>query len=381
MNTEVLVIGGGPAGLSAAITAKELGRDVLLVDENARVGGQLIKQTHKFFGSKHHYCGVRGIDIAKILFDRVQNEGIQVLLEASAIGIYENGAEGSCADRKTYRKVGIVRSGASHKECTTHEYGELLEVNAMGIIVATGASENMLAFPNNDLPGIYGAGAVQTLMNVYGVPPGENVLMVGSGNIGLIVSYQLMQAGIQVVGIVEALPTIGGYLVHAAKVRRLGIPIYTSHTIKEAIGKNEVEGAVIVELDKDWHPISGTEKFINCDVICLAVGLSPSTELLWQAGCQMEYVPELGGHVPIHNERMETNIEGIYVAGDASGIEEAVTAILEGRIAGAACAAKIEATTKAEAIINGTLKELEEFRAGPFSQKIKEGKSKLYQLL
>jgi len=380
MDTEVLVIGGGPAGLSAAVTARELGRDVLLVDEDTKIGGQLVKQTHKFFGSKEHYCGVRGIDIATILFDRAQNEGVQILLEASAIGIYENNSKGSHTGRMTCGRVGIVKSEGSHTGRMTCGDDEFLEVNAKGIIVAAGASENMLAFPNNDLPGIYGAGAVQTLMNVYGVSPGENVLMVGSGNIGLIVSYQLMQAGIQVVGIIEALPTIGGYLVHASKVRRLGIPIYTSHTIKEAIGKDEVEGAVIVKLDENWNPISGTEKFINCDVICLAVGLSPSTELLWQAGCKMEYMPELGGHVPLHNERMETNIEGIYVAGDASGIEEAVTAILEGRIAGAACTAKIKPSAEAEEMVHNTLKELEEFREGPFSQKIKEGKRRLYQL-
>jgi sarcosine oxidase subunit alpha len=369
------VIGGGPAGLSAAVTAKELGRDVILVDEDTKIGGQLVKQTHKFFGSKEHYCGVRGIDIATLLFDRAQNEGVEILLEASAIGIYENNSKAFCG------RVGIVKPKGSHTGLMNSGDEELLEVDAKGIIVAAGASENMLAFPNNDLPGIYGAGAVQTLMNVYGVPPGENVLMVGSGNIGLIVSYQLMQAGINVVGIVEVLPTIGGYLVHASKVRRLGIPIYTSHTVKEAIGEDEVEGAVIVELDEDWNPIAGTEKAITCDVICLAVGLSPSTELLWQAGCKMQYVSELGGHIPIHNERMETNKEGIYVAGDASGIEEAVTAILEGRIAGAACAARIKPASEAEEIVSKTLEELEEFRAGPFSWKTKEGKSKLYQLV
>ena len=94
----------------------------------------------------------------------------------------------------------------------------------------------MLAFVNNDLPGVYGAGAVQTLMNLYGVVPGNNILMVGAGNIGLIVSYQLLQAGIKVEAIVEALPKIGGYLVHAAKIRRLGVPIYTSHSLKEVYG-------------------------------------------------------------------------------------------------------------------------------------------------
>ncbi len=111
-----------------------------------------------------------------------------------------------------------------------------IKIKPQSIIVATGASEKFLTFPNNDLPGIYGAGAVQTLMNVYGVAPGKNVVMVGAGNIGLIVSYQLMQAGINVKAIIDASPKIGGYLVHASKIRRMGIPILTSHTVKYAHG-------------------------------------------------------------------------------------------------------------------------------------------------
>ncbi|MDI6839801.1 MAG: NAD(P)/FAD-dependent oxidoreductase [bacterium] len=356
MKTDILVIGGGPAGLSAAITAKSLGTDVIVVDENPKIGGQLIKQTHKFFGSKQHWCGVRGIDIATILMRLVEESGIKVFPNASAIGIYnENGK----------KIVGVVLNNA------------LVPIEADGIIVATGAQENMLNFVNNDLPGVYGAGAVQTLVNVYGVPPGERVLMIGSGNIGLIVSYQLMQAGIQVIGIVEAMPYIGGYLVHASKVRRLGIPIYTSHTIKEAIGTDEVVGAVIVELDSDWNEIAGTEKRLDCDVICLAVGLTPSAELLWQAGCDMVYISELGGYVPWHNKELQTSIHRIYVAGDTSGIEEAVTAILEGRIAGAACAYEIAGVKEAKEIIKQNLHELREFRKGPFGEKARVEKEKL----
>lgn len=358
-STDITVIGGGPAGLSAAINARRLGLQVILVDENPKLGGQLIKQTHKFFGSKQHYCGIRGIDIAKILIEAAKKEEVEMLLETSAIGIYNNG---------NGKVIGVIKDN------------KLINVATKGIIVATGAQENMLAFPNNDLPGVYGAGAVQTLVNVYGVPPGKKVLMVGSGNIGLIVSYQLMQAGIPVIAIIEALPEIGGYLVHAAKVRRLGIPIYTSHTIKNALGKQEVKGAVIAKVDKNWQEIPSTEKRIDCDVICLAVGLAPSVELLWQIGCQTHYLPESGGHVAWHNEFMRTNIPGIYVAGDASGIEEAVTAILEGRVAGIACAQEIKKTKKLNKIISDTLKELQEFREGPFGEKARIGKKKLREL-
>jgi sarcosine oxidase subunit alpha len=353
MKTDVLVVGGGPAGLSAAITARGFGCSVLVVDENPAPGGQLIKQTHKFFGARQHWCGVRGVDIATLLFDRATKDGVQVFLDSSAVGIYEDNV------------IGVVKGEES------------IPVEAKRIVVAAGAQENMLSFENNDLPGIYGAGAVQTLVNVYGVVPGDRVLMVGSGNIGIIVSYQLKQAGIPVVGIVEALPEIGGYLVHAAKVRRLGVPIHVSHTIREAIGVEQVEGATIVELDSQWHEIPGTEKRIECDVICLAVGLTPSTELLQQAGCEMVYVPELGGHVAWHGEYLQTSMPEIYVAGDTSGVEEAVTAILEGRIAGAACAHDITGSEEAKRIIGQSVEELAEFRSGPFGEKAVAGKKKL----
>ena len=359
MKTDILVIGGGPAGLSASLAAKKLRAKVLIVDENPKPGGQLIKQTHKFFGSKEHWCGVRGIDIANLLLNLVNENKIEIWLNASAVGIYNEN------DKKV---VGVVKDE------------EFIRVETQGIIVSAGAQENMLIFENNDLPGVYGAGAVQTLVNVYGVPPGEKVLMIGSGNIGLIVSYQLMQAGIQVVGIVEAMPKIGGYLVHSAKVRRLGIPIYTSHTIKEAIpiNQNEVKVAIIVELDSKWNEIPGTEKKIDCDVICLAVGLTPSCELLQQAGCKMKYISELGGYVAWHNKYMQTSIPEIYVAGDVSGVEEAVTAILEGRVAGASCAKEITGVKEADKIIHHTLKELSEFRSGPFGEKASIGKKKLF---
>ncbi|NJE27131.1 sarcosine oxidase subunit alpha, partial [Thermococcus sp. MV5] len=126
---------------------------------------------------------------------------------------------------------------------------ELIEFRGRAVIVATGAMEKMIPFENNDLPGIYGAGAIQTLMNTYGVKPGDKVLIVGAGNVGLILAYQLIQAGVEVKAIVEAMPKVGGYFVHAAKVRRLGVPILTRHTILRAEGKERVERAVVAQLD------------------------------------------------------------------------------------------------------------------------------------
>ena len=124
-------------------------------------------------------------------------------------------------------------------------------------------------------------------MNVHGVKPGDRVLMVGSGNIGLIVSYQLIQAHVEVVALVEAAGCIGGYLVHAAKLRRAGVPILTSHTIVRALGEETVCGAVVAQVDQSWQVKPGSEREVACDVICLAVGLTPLVDMMWQAGCEM----------------------------------------------------------------------------------------------
>ena len=355
VETDVLVVGGGPAGMSAAINAGKYGAKVLLVDENPFLGGQLVKQTHRFFGSAKYRAGVRGIKIAKILEEELSNiESVNVRKETRVFGIY-NG------------EVAAVERNE-----------KLLRIKPKKIVIATGAYERTLIFENNDLPGVYGAGGVQTLMNVYGVKPGNRGLIVGSGNVGLILSYQLLQADVDVAAVVEAMPRIGGYFVHAAKIRRLGVPIYTRHTILRAIGETKVEGAEIVKLDERWRPIPGTEKYIDCDFICVAVGLSPTHELLYQAGCEMKFVPELGGLVPLRTKYNETTVKGLYVAGDVAGIEEATTAIMEGKIAGLHSAISLGyGGDEAKKELEDTVKELEEFRSGPFGERILKGLEKV----
>jgi len=354
LHADVAVVGAGPAGLSAAITASKYNADVLLIDENPVAGGQLIKQTHKFFGSKEHKAGVRGIEIAKLLLNEIEKSNVNLLLNAGVIGYY----------KENCHMLTVVQDR------------KIIKVYPKKIIIATGASENMLAFPGNDLPGVVGAGGVQTLMNVYGVRPGSNVLMVGAGNVGLIVSYQLMQAGINVKMVVEAMPKIGGYIVHAAKLRRLGVPILTSHTVKNAYGNGRVEGARIVKLE-NWKEVEGSEFDVPVDLICLAVGLTPTCEILFQAGCETKYIPELGGWVAWHDRNLETSIQGIYVAGDCSGIEEASTAMMEGRIAGMDAAEKlgfrIDEKEKKDAFEN-----LNTLRSGPFGEKPRTGKEKIW---
>lgn len=355
-HTDIVVVGGGPAGLSAAINAASCGAKVIVIDRNSRLGGQLVKQTHMFFGSQKQYASERGIDIADILTKELlkYQDNVEIMKDAIVIGLYDDGI------------------------LTVEKDGKYLKIKPESIIVTTGASEKFLAFPNNDLPGIYGAGAVQTLMNVYGVAPGNSVVMVGAGNIGLIVSYQLMQAGISVKAIIDAAPRIGGYLVHASKIRRMGVPIMTSCSVKYAHGKDKLEKVTVWKLDENWKPIPGSETDIDADVMCISVGLSPLGELLWQIGCDMKFIPELGGHVPSRNEELQTSIKGIYVAGDVAGIEEASSAMVEGRLAGL-CAAKDlgYAPSDFEALKKDYMDQLNSLRSGPVGEKIRKGLNQL----
>jgi NADPH-dependent 2,4-dienoyl-CoA reductase/sulfur reductase-like enzyme/Fe-S-cluster-containing hydrogenase component 2 len=315
---ELLVVGAGLAGLGAAIEASRYGAKVLLVDDKDKPGGQLFKQIHKFFGSKEHLAGIRGFDIGLHLLKEADSQGVEISLQTKVLGIIEKD---------------IISLLIKEREM------KLLK--AKRIVLATGGIEKALSFPGWTLPGVMSAGAAQTLINIERVLPGERILMVGSGNVGLIVSYQLLQAGADVVGIVEAAPSITGYLVHAGKVMRAGVPIYTSYTIKEARGKKSVEESVIVALDKKWNPIEGTEKTVPADTVCISVGLNPNGQLASLAGCEFKFFPELGGFLPLHNDNMESTKKGIYIAGDLSGIEEANSALDEGRLAGISVASSL----------------------------------------
>ncbi|MCG2729100.1 MAG: FAD-dependent oxidoreductase [Acetobacterium sp.] len=312
---DLIVVGAGPSGLSAAIEAAKCGMSVAVFDENAKPGGQLFKQIHKFFGSKEHQAKIRGYKIGETLLSQADEAGVQVFLNATVAGIYLD------------------------KEVLVQLNGAMEHFKADSIIVATGAAENMVTFAGWTLPGVIGAGAAQTMMNLYGIQPGQRVLMLGSGNVGLVVSFQLMQAGCDVVALVDAAPRVGGYGVHAAKIARCGVPFYLSHTITKAEGSDCVTGVEISQVDEHFTPIPGTEKYFDVDTICLAVGLSPMSQLLKMAGCEMVDDSRRGGQVPLVAENGETSIPGIFAAGDVSGIEEASSAMIGGRMSGLAAAA------------------------------------------
>ena len=346
---ELIVVGAGPAGLSAAIEAAGCGMDTVVFDENSRPGGQLFKQIHKFFGSQEHHAGSRGIQIGEHLVSDARTAGAEVILNTPVMGIFP------------------------HKELTLHTQDHITHVKADQIILATGASENAIPFPGWTLPGVIGAGAAQTMMNLHGIRPGRRVLMIGSGNVGLVVSMQLLQAGCTVVGVMDVAPRVGGYGVHAAKIVRAGVPFYLSHSLLRVEGDGRVERAVIARLDSTGKVVPGSEQVLVVDTICLAVGLSPSYQLAKMAGCTLIEEGQLGGMVPKTDEYGQTTVPGIYVSGDAAGIEEASSAMLKGRIAGAHAAYQGGYLTQAEceARCQSFLKSLSKLRQGMFSRERK----------
>lgn len=342
---DMIVIGAGPAGLSAAIEAAKKGVKPIVFDENEKPGGQLFKQIHKFFGSKEHKAKVRGFRIGEDLLAEARQYGVKVVLNATVVGLYPE------------------------KEITVKIGDQIKHYKGDAILVATGASENMVNFKGWTLPGVIGAGAAQTMMNLHRIKPGKRILMLGSGNVGLVVSFQLLQAGCEVVALADVAPRVGGYGVHAAKVARCGVPFYLSHTIVEAEGTDRVTGVVIGQVGPDWKVIPGTEKHFEVDTICLAVGLSPMSQLLKQAGCEMKDTN--GGYVPVCDKDGATSIDGIYTAGDVSGIEEASSAMIEGRMSGSSVACYLGYVTEEEkeARIQELEGQLETLRQGMFAPK------------
>lgn len=354
LQRDVLVIGAGPAGLAASIEAGKAGADVLLVDLNMQPGGQLFKQIHKFFGSSAHRSGTRGYDIGKQLLKEAEEAGVEIWMQSTVIGIFPG------------NKIGIEK-GLDNGE------KEMITLQAKKIIIATGASENAIRFEGWTTPGVMGAGAAQTMINVNHVKPGQKIVMLGTGNVGLIVSYQLMQAGCDVVALVEAAPKIGGYAVHAAKIRRAGIPIHLCHTIIEAQKGSDgcVCGCVIAKVDDKFQPIPGTEETIKCDTITLAAGLKPTMDLVKLADCKLTFNGPFGGYIPLHNEKMETSREGVFVAGDTTGVEEANTALEEGKIAGISAAEELGliSSENADLMRAEIWKRLDSLRLGPFGER------------
>ncbi|HDS03684.1 MAG TPA: FAD-dependent oxidoreductase [Firmicutes bacterium] len=304
VKTEVLIIGGGPAGLTAALELGKAGVKVLLIDDKEKLGGKLVLQTHKFFGSvEDSFAGTRGFEIGEILEKEVRKlSEVDIWLNTAAIAVYSD------------KKVGVLKDNNRY-----------VLVQPKMILNATGAREKSLPFPGNTLPGVYGAGAFQTLVNRDLVKASDKLFIVGGGNVGLIAGYHALQAGIDVVGLIEAQKEVGGYKVHKDKLMRMGVPVYTRHTVVSANGKERVESVTIAEVDERFRVLPGSEKTFACDTLLIAVGLDPVNEFHFQA-CDFG---------------MES-----FLAGDAEEIAEASAAMFSGKIKGLELAGKLKEKKK-----------------------------------
>ncbi len=259
-NTQVVIIGAGPAGLACREKLNELGIDNLVVDSNASIGGQFNMQTHQFFffEKERKFGGMRGFDIAKTLAGD-NHEGI--LLNNTVWDLLEG------------KRVALKNV----------ETQEISYVDADHLVVATGAIPFMPTFENDDVPGVYTAAVFQKMMNQEHTLLGKKVLTVGAGNIGYLTSYQAVQAGATIKAIIEGMDHEGGFPVQANRVRRLGIPIITSHVLLKALPNDDytgIKGAVVAEC-KDFKPVPGTERIIDdIDIINICTGLMPDNQLL-----------------------------------------------------------------------------------------------------
>jgi thioredoxin reductase/bacterioferritin-associated ferredoxin len=328
---ELLIVGAGPAGLEAAITAANVGVEVVLIDGYARPGGQYFKQSPPEFKTEAVPTNRHEAE-ATTVFERLTAANVELWTDTMVWGA----------------------SPASHSEgwvLNLHGSGVPSQIEAKVLILATGAYDRPIAFPGWTLPGVMTAGAVQTLLKSQGVLPGRRVLLSGSGPLQLAVAAGLVEAGAEVVGVLEAstipwwqaaryVPALWGQWERLWEgwgywhsMRRGRVPYRRGWSVTAAHGREGVEEVTVARLNQNGDPIAGTEETFAVDTLVIGYGFIPAIQLSRLLGCDHEFRPEVGGYVPHRNEFFETTLPGVYAAGDGAGIGGAALAQAEGRIA------------------------------------------------
>ncbi|MFD1929230.1 NAD(P)/FAD-dependent oxidoreductase [Sporosarcina siberiensis] len=318
METDVLIIGGGPAGLSAALYLASNGLMVTIVDESTSIGGQLRQQTQLYTNLPLELGSQKGFTIVETLINKLVLFNVVFLTKHTMVGVYKDGTVGVSNGQKVF------------------------PIHAEKIIITTGAAEEAAIFPGWTLPGIMTIGAAQILMNREFVYPGKNAVILGSNNFSLEVAKQLQEVGVNIHGIIESENEIQGD--NSENIKYLTenkINIYCNTSIVHAIGKGSVE-KVLLDID-------GKLKSLDVDLICVGVGISPILETIEVLSCQMAYKKELGGWVPNYDENLETSISSVYVAGNTAGITSLEAILLTGKIAGTSVLASLGKLTENDA--------------------------------
>ncbi|AIF68950.1 NADH oxidase [Palaeococcus pacificus DY20341] len=305
---DVVVVGGGPAGLAAAVKAKELGLNVLLLDENEYLGGILPQCIHPGFGLHYFREELTGPEFSHRFVQKVKQLGVEYFTSARVLEI------------RNYSNLEKVVLFTSPKG--------VFEVWTKAIIYAAGARERHqfeIGITGDRVAGIYTAGEAQTLMDIYGVMPGKEVVIVGSGDVGLIMARRFSLEGANVKAVIELMPYPGGLARNVMILRDFNIPLFLSHKVIAVKGKGRVEKAVVVKVDENLREISGTEFEIECDTLVISAGLIPQVKPLKKIGVLID--PATGG--PIVNELLETTVPGIFAAGNTLLINDLVDYVAE----------------------------------------------------
>jgi NADPH-dependent 2,4-dienoyl-CoA reductase/sulfur reductase-like enzyme len=321
---DVVVIGSGPGGLAAAIAAKKGGAEkVLIVERDRELGGILLQCIHNGFGLEIFKEDLPGPSYAQRFITEAFALKVEPLLDTMVLDI--------SPERKIF---------------ATSQSTGILEIQARAIVLAMGCRErtrSQVRLPGSRPAGVYTAGTAQRWVNVEGYMPGKHFVILGSGDIGMIMARRLTFEGAGVEQVLEIMPYLSGLMRNYVQcLLDYDIPLQLKHTVKRIIGNSRVEAIESVQVDEKWTPIPGTEEIIPCDTLLLSVGLIPENELSRKAGVKID--PVTGG--PYVDNDFQTNIEGIFSAGNVVHVYDLVDWVTEaGTIAGRAAARFVQGLT------------------------------------
>lgn len=314
MHYDIVIIGGGPAGLAAAVASKEHGADrVLIVERDKELGGILNQCIHNGFGLHTFGEELTGPEYAARYINQVKEAGIPYLLNTMAVDISSRDAESDNQAMLSGFEITLM-----------NRTDGLFQIEADSIILAMGCRERprgALNIPGYRPAGIYCAGTAQHFVNVEGRMPGKEVVILGSGDIGLIMARRLTLEGAAVKVVAELMPYSGGLKRNIVQcLDDFGIPLKLSHTVVDIDGKERVKGVTLAKVDEQLKPIPGTEEYISCDTLLLSVGLIPENELSMKLGITLS--PVTSG--PVVDESLETNIPGVFACGNVLHVHDLV---------------------------------------------------------
>jgi NADPH-dependent 2,4-dienoyl-CoA reductase/sulfur reductase-like enzyme len=313
---DIAVIGGGPAGLAAAVAVREAGMDnVMIIERSEYLGGLLDQCVHNGFGLFYFGEDLTGPEYAHRFIEKASDLGIKSLLNSMVVRLYP--------DRK------LLVSSSAGLNC----------LSAKAVVLAMGCRERTrgsLGISGTRTAGILTAGTAQRYVNVYGYIPGREVVIVGSGDVGMIMARRLTLEGVTVKAVVEVLPYVGGSIRNEVQcLRDFDIPLLLEHTVIEIHGKERVDGVTIARVDKEWHPVAGTERVIACDTLLISAGLIPENELSRSIGIELD--PLSGG--PVVDNTMQTSCAGIFAGGNVLHVNDLVDNVSREAERAGACAA------------------------------------------